>query len=157
MSTQNPQPSFEQPAAQPNQQFAAGQPDPASYGQQAPYDQQTPYGQQAPAPYGQQNPYGGPDQQFVGQPGVPGYGLSDPNAPKKWSGMAIGSFVIGLVVLCISLFSGYAIAAILPIALGVAALRDIKSHGKKGKALAIVGLVFGGISAILYLIGLILG
>ncbi|HEY9292698.1 MAG TPA: DUF4190 domain-containing protein [Microlunatus sp.] len=144
-ATGSPYPQFAPGQSAPqNEQFAAGQP-------------ATPY-QQAPAG---QAPYGQPDQ--PGQPvafdqnGAPQSGQPTAPVAGTWSKMAIAGFVVGLVVLLISLFSSYAVAAILPLGLSVAALRDIKQHGKKGKGLAIAGIVLGGISVIFYIFALIVG
>ncbi|MBO0813097.1 MAG: DUF4190 domain-containing protein [Microlunatus sp.] len=138
--------------AQPAQQYAQPGQQYAQPGQQ--------YGQPMSQPY--QQPY---DQATPGQPGMPAYGQPG-FAPavqpgevleRKWSRAAIGGFVVGLIVLGISLFSGYAVASVLPIALSVVALRDIGRTHKRGKALAITGLVLAGLSLILYLVNMIMG
>lgn len=158
------QPSFQesgtvQPDPQQPGQFypQSGQQAAPSTGQQyQPYQQYPAGGQQAASPY-QQFPTA--DQQsavpYV-QPGVSPYGQPDASAAGKWSGLAIAGFVLGLAVVIISLFSGIVVMAALPIALSARALVDIKRSHKKGKGLAIAGLVLGGISAILYIINIIL-
>lgn len=133
------------PAGQPPQQYP-GQPYPADqYAQPQPYGQGQPYVQNQP--YAQNQPsYGQPGVSPYGQPGVP--------AERKWSGLAIAGFIVALVVLGISLFSGVVVMAVLPIALCARALVDVRRNHKKGKVLAIVGLVLAGISAILYIINI---
>lgn len=161
------QPSFQESGpVQPNPQQPgqfypqSGQQAAPSTGQQyqpyQPYQQYPADGQQAASPYQQ---FPAADQQsavpYV-QPGVSPYGQPDASAAGKWSGLAIAGFVLGLVVVIISLFSGIVVMAVLPIALSARALVDIRRSHKKGRALAIAGLVLGGISAILYIINIIL-
>ena len=78
----------------------------------------------------------------------------DSSGKRKWSVMAIASFAIGLVVLGLTLFSGYVVIALLPILLGVRAIIDVRSTKKRGMVLAILGIVFAAISGILYVINL---
>lgn len=156
------QPYAQQPA-QPYPQYRSDQsaPNPAgrSFPQYSAEQQQAGYqpwaAQPAPQPYGQVP---------VGQPGTASYapaGFSpyagQPPAERKWSGLAIAGFIVGLLVLGISLFSGVVVMAVLPIALCARALVDVKRNNKKGKALAIIGMVLAGISAILYIVNIIAG
>lgn len=151
------------PAGQPPQQYPGqpypgqqypGQPYPADqYAQPQPYGQGQPYAQYQP--YAQNQPsYGQPGVSPYGQPGVSPYGQPGVPAERKWSGLAIAGFIVALVVLGISLFSGVVVMAVLPIALCARALVDVRRNHKKAKVLAIVGIVLAGISAILYIINI---
>lgn len=142
-------PSYPQYSSDGTPEGTAGQPYQQYPGQEYPAGQ---YGQQA-QPYVQNQPYG-QAQPYYGQPGVSPYGQPGAPAERKWSGMAIVGFVIAVVALGISLFSGVVVLAILPIALCARALVDVKQHHKKGKVLAIVGLVVACLSAVLYIINI---
>lgn len=146
------QPSYQQPSypqygadpqngAQPGQVY--GQPGQV-YGQ--PYAQDP--SQQVAAPYGQ------PGVPYV-QPGAAPYGQPVATGERKWSGLAIAGVVIALVVLIIGLFSKISVVSILPIALCVRALIDINRTHKKGKVLAIIGLVLAGLGVIVYIINVV--
>lgn len=160
--TQPPVETVDQTRARLAAQAAAVQP-----GAQAPTAPQQPQNPavQYPPPYGQaaapmaaaplqplnpavQYP---PNAQTAYQPAPVGV---DSNEKRKWSGMAIAAFVIGLIVLGFTLFSGYVVIALLPILLGVRAIIDVRSAKKRGMVLAILGIVFAAISGILYVISL---
>lgn len=163
------QPGYDQPAyGQPSyaQQPSTQQPDTQHQGGQHQNGQhhhngQHQNGQQPTAPV-----YGQPTAQVYGQPGQVQYG--DPSVPyvtnpygqpvatgkRKWSGLAIAGFIAGLVVLGISLFSGFVYIGVLPIMLNVRGLMDVKRNHKKGKPLAIIGLVLTGIGIIFALINI---
>ena len=164
------QPSYQQ---QPYPQYSA---DP-QYGSQPSgqpgYDQQA-YGQQQNGQvygqpqngqaYGQGQAYAAdPSAQpapVYGQPGVPyiqqggPYGQQAATGAGKWSGMAIAGFFAGLAVLLISLFAGFVYIGILPILLNVRGLMDVNRNHKKGKALAIIGLVLTGLGIIVAIINM---
>jgi hypothetical protein len=112
-----------------------------------------------------EHPFAAPYQQWpVAHPGVdpttlaynrPLAGGRAAAGKSKWSVLAIIGFVVGVVVVGISLFSGIVVLAVAPIALSIRALQDVRRTGKKGIGLAIAGVVLGGISALLYLINIV--
>jgi Domain of unknown function (DUF4190) len=62
-------------------------------------------------------------------------------APGQWSGLAITSFVAGIVLFP---FLGCIVALVT----GLRALDDIKRTGKRGRGFAIAGLVLAGMGAV---------
>jgi len=168
------EPGAAQPGPQSYSQQPYSQPSYPQYGADPQYGTQPGTGSQQQ--YGQQQ-YGQPGQVYGGQPypqdpsgqaaapygqpavphtqqGAP-YGQTVGTVQRKWSGLAIAGFLVALVVLIIGLFSHISVVSILPIALCIRALIDIKRSNKKGKPLAIVGLVLAGLSLILYLIAIV--
>jgi hypothetical protein len=100
-----------------------------------------------------------PTQQYPAQPypGVQPYpGAPGAAANRPWSVTAFISFGVGVIVLLISIFSSYAIAAALPIILGIVAIRETASKRKRGLPFAIIGVVCGGIALVIYLLNLVL-
>jgi hypothetical protein len=175
---QPPQPQYGQPQQpQQPQQLQYGQPQQPQYGQQqSPYGQseqpqQPPYGQPQPPQYGQPG-YGQPQQPGYGQSPqygqAPGYGQPQYGQPQyrqgqypagqapaaygygypgaradKTNGLAIASLVCGLGGLVVG------ITAPIGVILGIIALMQIKSRKESGTAMAVVGIVVGGLITLL--------
>ncbi|WBQ04882.1 DUF4190 domain-containing protein [Kribbella sp. CA-293567] len=101
--------------------------------------QQAPYGQPQQPQYGQTQ-YGQPQ---YGQPQYPaayGYGYGYPGHQQtKTNGLAIAALICALGGLVIGL------SAPVGVALGIAALAQIKKSGESGKGQAIAGIVIGGL------------
>lgn len=95
------------------------------YNQQGPYDQQNPYNN----PYNQQGPYNGngPFNQQYNQPYNP-YGRFG-QTKAKWSGWSIAGFIV-------SFFS-----SIIGLIFSILGLRQTKRTGRRGRGLAIAGIV----------------
>ncbi|MGB4135606.1 MAG: DUF4190 domain-containing protein [Microbacterium sp.] len=72
-------------------------------------------------------------------PVSPGYGA--PYAPPRTNGLAIASFITGLVGL-----------AIIPVVLGHISLSQLKRSGEGGKVFAVIGLVLGYLACLGYLV-----
>ncbi|GAA2821097.1 DUF4190 domain-containing protein [Kribbella solani] len=129
-------PSYGQPSA--------GQP---SYGQ-SPYGSQSAYG----AAPGQQPPYGagygqGQYPQAYGQAPAPyGYGYGYPGSTASTNGLATAALATGIGGIFIGL------SAPVGVALGIAALVQIKRTGQAGKGMAIAGLVIGSLVTIGYVL-----
>ncbi|WP_307853971.1 DUF4190 domain-containing protein [Streptomyces tagetis] len=103
-----------------------------------------PPGPQGPAPYGAhpQGPYGPQPYPAWGHP----YGA--PFAPPPpYNGLAIASFVLGL--LCF--------VPVVGLVLGIVALVQIKRKGERGKGFAVAGTVLSGIGVALWTVWLALG
>ncbi|MDX3006080.1 DUF4190 domain-containing protein [Kribbella solani] len=169
------QPQSQQPQPQPHQPPPAGSAPwvapgqaPPSYGQ-SPYGQpsygQSPYGQSAygqsqpsaQSPYGaaqpgQQPPYGagygqGQYPQAYGQAPAPyGYGYGYPGSTASTNGLATAALATGIGGIFIGL------SAPVGVALGIAALVQIKRTGQAGKGMAIAGLVIGSLVTIGYVL-----
>lgn len=124
-----------------------GQPPPGQHGQPAPGQPYPPgqYGQQPPGqhsrgpgspgqapPYppsgGQSGYWGGGQQQYPAYPGESG-----DTRPPSWSGLAIATLVTGVLLPLVGV--------LVAVPLGIAALVGIRRSGKRGKGLAIVGMV----------------
>jgi hypothetical protein len=114
----------------PTQAYVPGatgpQPSYAPPGRYPPRDASDPFTRQGPGP-------GGP-------PGGPGRG---PGAHGKTNGLAVASFVLGLIGITV-------IGAIAGIVLGILALRQIRRTAQRGRGLAIAGLVL----SVLWLAGI---
>jgi hypothetical protein len=85
-------------------------------------------------PFGPADPFSG--QGAVGPPGTPG-GAPPPGrraGPGKANGFAVASLVLGLAGITV-------IGAVLGIIFGIAALRQIRRTGQRGRGLAIAGVV----------------
>jgi hypothetical protein len=118
-----------------------GQPQQPGYGQAPGYGQQPQYGQ---GQYGQAQ-YG--QGQYPGQaPAAYGYGYPGAQT-NKTNALAIASLVCGLGGLVIG------VSAPLGVILGIIALMQIKNRKESGTAMAVVGIVVGGL---LTLIGIVL-
>lgn len=90
---------------------------------------------QAPQP-----PYGtgaAPSQHSV-DAGLYPYGAAWPPRNEGVSGLAIASLALGLLGVLV-------LTAVVSVILGFAALADIRRTGKRGKGLAITGLVLSGV------------
>jgi hypothetical protein len=94
------------------------QPPYAPPGQNPPPDQFDPFARQGPGPAG------GPGRR--------------PGAPGKANGLAVASFVLGLIGITV-------IGALASIVLGILALRQIRRTGQRGRGLAIAGLVLSAL------------
>ncbi|WP_328332840.1 DUF4190 domain-containing protein [Kribbella sp. NBC_00382] len=160
------QPQYGQPQepqyGQPPQQPPYGQPQAPQYGQPG-------YGQPQQPGYGQPNQYGQPQAQGYGQPQYgsaqygqgqygqaqygqgqyPGqapaaYGYGYPGAQAdKTNSLAIASLVCGLGGLVIG------ISAPIGVILGIIALMQIKKRKESGTAMAVVGIIVGGLITLL--------
>jgi len=83
------------------------------------------------APYGGAGPYGaggGPYQ----------YGATWPPPSQGISGLAIASFVLGLL-------GAFLLTAVLSVILGIAAMAEIRRSGQRGRGLAIAGFALSGV------------
>ena len=92
------------------------------------------------APYGGAGPYGagvGPYQ----------YGATWPPPSQGISGLAIASFVLGLL-------GAFLLTAVLSVILGIAAMTEIRRSGQRGRGLAIAGFALSGVWVAL-IVGLI--
>lgn len=143
-SEQPQQPPYGQPQAPQYGQPGYGQPQQPGYGQPNQFGQaQAQYGQPqyGATQYGQgqygQAQYG--QGQYPGQaPAAYGYGYPGARGDKTNS-MAIASLVCGLGGLVIG------ISAPIGVILGIIALMQIKSRKESGTAMAVVGIVVGGL------------
>ena len=118
-----------------------------------------PAGAAQPYPGAQPYPPAGAAQQYPGAqpyPGAPQYPGAVAAGPRPWSVTAFISFGVGVIVLLISLFSSYVIAAALPVILGIVAIRETASKRKRGLPFAIIGVVCGGLALVIYLLNLAL-
>lgn len=90
-----------------------------------------------PPPYpgqGAQSQPGYGPAAYLGAPVYPGYASGiDPNAPRRYSGWAIASFVTGLLLPLVGI--------LVAVPLGIVALVKISRTGAKGRWMAIVGIV----------------
>lgn len=132
-------------------------PPPGTYGDQPgppPWPGQPPPGQGAygQPPYGQppygQPPYGHPGYQY-GPQGYP-YGYYGYVGPPPNNGLAIASFVLGLVW-------AFWLGSLLAIIFGHVAMHQINRRGDRGRGFAIAGLVLGYLGAVTFLVFLIAG
>lgn len=135
---QTPEPaSYQAPEEEASGQVSLQKPNQESTGQhfnQAPYQTQT--AGQAPYQMQYQSPYQSPNQ-------IPG----EDNKP---GGLAIASLVLGilsLVTCCIGIGAVFGLAAII--------LGAVSLYQKKGKGLAIAGIITGGFGLVLGIIGII--
>jgi hypothetical protein len=143
---QSPYGQSEQPQQPPHGQPGYGQPQQPGYGQAPQYGQAPGYGQPQ---YGQgqygQAQYG--QGQYPGQaPVAYGYGYAGGQS-NKTNPLAIASLVCGLGGLVVG------ITAPIGVILGIIALMQIKKRKESGTAMAVVGIVVGGL---LTLIGVVL-
>ncbi|MFE7381404.1 DUF4190 domain-containing protein [Streptomyces zhihengii] len=102
---------------------------------------QPPAAPQPPAqPYGQYSPYGqyGP----YGQPGPYGGGYPQPPQRQSYNGLSIASLVLGIVC-CIPP---------LGLVLGLVALAQIRRTGRRGKGMAVSGIVLSSLSTLLLVV-----
>ena len=79
---------------------------------------------------------------------------------EKFSGFAITSLVLGILSYLINILYLFIVPIIVPIlsiVFGILALRDIKKDNKKGKGLAITGIVISVIVLLILLAIVILG
>ena len=110
-------------------------------GYPAPGQGYPPPGQGYPPPppgSGHPGPYGPP-----GYPGYPGGGYGEAQTPEGWSGLAIAAFVVGLVLPLVGI--------LVAVPLGIVALVKISGTRRKGRALAIIGIV----ASVLWWVGMI--
>jgi uncharacterized protein DUF4190 len=144
---QSPYGQSEQPQQPQYGQPGYGQPQQPGYGQGPQYGQAPGYGQQPQYGQGQygQAQYG--QGQYPGQaPAAYGYGYPGAQA-NKTNALAIASLVCGLGGLVIG------VSAPLGVILGIISLVQIKNRKESGTAMAVVGIVVGGL---LTLIGIVL-
>ncbi|MBO0824396.1 MAG: DUF4190 domain-containing protein [Actinobacteria bacterium] len=94
----------------------------------------------------------GDQQQGPGAAGYGAHGAWGPAVPPPpgTSGMAIASFVLGLV-------GFFVITAIVGIVLGIVALRELRKTFQSGKGLAIAGIVIGSAWLALLVAGIVAG
>ena len=93
------------------------------------------------APYGGAGPYGagaGPYQYGAAQYGATQYGETWPPPSQGISGLAIASFVLGLL-------GAFLLTAVLSVILGIAAMAEIRRSGQRGRGLAIAGFALSGV------------
>lgn len=134
-------------------QYGGGQYGAPQGGQQPQYGGQGQY--QAPGYGGAQQQYGGSGQYGSPQGGQqPQYGApqgypqqygAQPSSGEAKSGLAIAALVTGILGM-----------GIIPLVLGLVALRNIKSKGGSGKGMALAGVILGAISMIVSLVFAIL-
>jgi hypothetical protein len=109
------------------------------------YPSATPYPSAPSAGYTASSPYAGLPYETGAAPYPYGAGLPPQNAST--SGLAIASFVLGLL-------GAFLLTAVLSVILGIAALAEIRRTGKRGKGLGIAGITLSGVWAVT-IIGLI--
>jgi Domain of unknown function (DUF4190)/Septum formation len=98
------------------------------------------------APYGGAGPYGtgadryqdGATQYGATQYGATQYGATWPPPSQGVSGLAIASFVLGLLGV-------FLLTAVLSVILGIAAMAEIRRSGQRGRGLAIAGFALSGV------------
>ena len=125
---------------------------------------QAPFGTPGQAPFGTpgQAPFGTPGQAPFGTPGqapfgtIPGPAPSwtpfpGQPAPRRASGFAIASFILGLAGLFI-------ITLVLSVIFGIIALARIRRNPQlRGTGLAITGLILSGLWVVLIVVGIVIG
>jgi Domain of unknown function (DUF4190) len=92
----------------------------------------------APPPYARISPPTGP---WGGAPVYAPVGMSPPSA--RYSGMAIAGFVLSLVALLPCFWIWIQVPGVLGVIFSAVGLRAIKQHQRRGRGLAIAGLVVG--------------
>jgi hypothetical protein len=88
------------------------------------------------APYGGAGPYGAGAGPY--QYGATQYGETWPPPSQGVSGLAIASFVLGLL-------GAFLLTAVLSVILGIAAMAGIRRSGQRGRGLAIAGFALSGV------------
>jgi hypothetical protein len=88
------------------------------------------------APYGGAGPYGAGAGPY--QYGATQYGETWPPPSQGVSGLAIASFVLGLL-------GAFLLTAVLSVILGIAAMAEIRRSGQRGRGLAIAGFALSGV------------
>jgi len=107
-------------------------------GATGPQPSYAPPGQYPPeGPPGQYPPQG-PTDPFTREGPGPGGPAPGPRAPRGTSGLAVASFVLGLLGITV-------IGAVAGIVLGILALRQIRRTGQRGQGLAIAGLALSAL------------
>jgi Domain of unknown function (DUF4190)/Septum formation len=97
------------------------------------------------APYGGAGPYGAGAGPY--QHGATQYGETWPPPGQGVSGLAIASFVLGVL-------GALLLTAVLSVILGIAAMAEIRRSGQRGRGLAIAGFALSGVWVAL-IVGLI--
>ena len=93
------------------------------------------------APNGGAGPYGAgasPYPSGANQYGANQYGATWPPPSQGVSGLAIASFVLGLL-------GAFLLTAVLSVILGIAAMAEIRRSGQRGRGLAIAGFALSGV------------
>lgn len=86
-----------------------------------------------------------------GPQGYPGYQPYTYGAPQpNTNGLAVGSLIASVIGLCTCF------GLIVGIILGIAALRQIREKGEKGRGLALAGLWIGVVGIVLWLVYLVI-
>ncbi|MFC0038899.1 DUF4190 domain-containing protein [Actinomadura rayongensis] len=129
-----------QPGDQPEQ------PRPPSYSRDPNYPQ---YGEQQQNPYGGQQPYPGGSPYGEQQPpyGNPYYGQQPPGGDGRTEPLAIWSLVAGIV----GLFT-CGILSLVAVVLGHLSIRRIQATGRRGRGMALAGLVLGYLALVGWII-----
>lgn len=86
----------------------------------------------------------------VGAYPPPGYPAGYP-PPTGTNGLAIASLVLSLLGL-----TCYGVTSVIGVILGIVAMNQVKQSGQEGRGMALAGVIIGGVSIALWVIGIIL-
>lgn len=135
------------PAAYPPPSGQAGPsgeygPPPAGYGQQPGYGAPPPgYGPPHPGYGAPTTGYGPPPPGYGPYPPPPSGGSGDSSGSKQRNGLAVASLVLGIVAAALGLFFIGAIAGMVGLGLGIAALVRSRSLKGSGAGMAVAGVI----------------